>query len=140
MPFEITPEVSVRKDSAGRIRKLSHPRKPYSGRLEAAAEAVGAKPPRELAEEYVREVLPQYQVDAGMATNLSAEVSGQIDDQEGPQLRLKEEKVLRDQATVLYSQTYMGLPILGGTLGGRARRSDARPSISGDGIAEFSSL
>ncbi len=33
MPFEITPEVSVRKDSAGRIRKLSHPRKPFSGRL-----------------------------------------------------------------------------------------------------------
>ena len=111
MAFEITPEVSIRKDSAGRVRKLSHPRKPYSGSLEAAAEAVGARQPRELAEEYLREVLPQYQVEAGMATNLSAEVSGQMDDQEGPQLRLKEEKVLRDQATVLYSQTYMGLPI-----------------------------
>ena len=98
-------------DSAGRVRKLSHPRKPYSSSVETLAAEVSAKQPRELAEEYVREVLPQYQLGADMATNLSAAVSGEMDDQEGPQLRLSGEKVLRDQATVSYSQTYMGLPI-----------------------------
>jgi len=116
MTFEITRNVKIKRDSNGVVRQVYHPRQAYTVEMFAAASSLDAPSLRdrltirEIADQYVREVLPVYQLASDMADNLTAEVAEEVV-QEGSKLKLAEEKTIRDQATVSYAQTYLGLPV-----------------------------
>src|SRR5688572_11189254 len=101
-----SPNVDVGRDDEGRVRVLRHPREAYS------AERAGLKEPsaRGLADAYVREVLPIYDLTDEQAAELSAPVRRQPID-EGPRLRVDQEKTVLDTVVVSYQQTVLGLPI-----------------------------
>ncbi|KST69496.1 hypothetical protein [Mastigocoleus testarum] len=115
MTFEITPNVSVKRNNNGIVRQLYHPRQPYTVRRFAADRSLDASlsadveiAPRVIAEQYVREVLPAYQLDSELSADLNAAVAEEVI-QEESRLKFLEEKVTRNQVTVSYAQTYMGL-------------------------------
>ena len=116
MTFEITRNVKIKRDNNGVVRQIYHPRQAYTVETFASARALeadslrGRLTPREMADQYIREVLPVYQLTSDMADNLTAEVPGEVVE-EGPKLKVAEEKIVRDQATVSYTQTYLGLPV-----------------------------
>jgi zinc metalloprotease ZmpB len=118
MTFEITRQMSVSRDKEGHIRQLSHPKHPFYG-AETRARAfdldTAGQPtvsPRELADTYVREMLPNLGLDQGVADNLGAlATASEPERAERPQLHFAEEKVSDRQATVSYVQTALGLPV-----------------------------
>lgn len=101
-----SPNVDVGRDDEGRVRVLRHPREAFS------AERAGLKEPsaRGLADAYVREVLPLYDLTDEQAAELSAPVRRQPID-EGPRLKIDQEKTVLDTVVVSYQQTVLGLPI-----------------------------
>ena len=101
-----SPDVDVGRDEGGRIRALRHPRAPFS------AERAGLKEPslRGLADAYVREILPLYDLADEQAAELSAPVRRQPID-EGVRLKVDQEKTVLDTVVVSYQQTVLGLPI-----------------------------
>lgn len=137
MAFEITPDVKVKRDSKGIVRRLNHPRQPYTAQRAAAAVAGLGTPetvtPRALADQYVREVLPAYQLDLEMAVNLAAPIAGAITG-EGPRLKIFAEKILGGQATISYAQTCLGLPVWEAGLTVQLRGSPARVTASQSSI------
>lgn len=112
MTFEITPKVKVKRDKNGVVRQLRHPRQSFTPQHAVAAAGLAAAPetPRSLADAYVREVLPVYDLAGGFAADLNSVVGTEISDEE-PRLRFSREKVLKNQATVSYAQTCLGLPV-----------------------------
>ena len=112
MTFEITPKVKVKRDKNGVVRQLRHPRQSFTPAHAVAAAGLEAAPatPRSLADEYVREVLPVYDLEGDVAADLNAAVGTEIAD-EGPRLCFLREKVLKNQATVSYAQTCLGLSV-----------------------------
>lgn len=112
MPFELTPNVEVRRDRDGRVRQLSHPSAPYTPEATdlAAAGQSEVLTPRALAEQYIRDVSGILGLAASATGNFAASAaaspSGAPED-----LRFKEEKTTAGTATVAYSQTILGLPI-----------------------------
>ena len=109
MAFEITSKVKVQKDGEGKVRRIRHPRQSYSG-ADAGLAAAAARSPRSLADEYVRDVLPILELDTDMAENLSAAVSAEVE-ADRPRLRFLKEKAVKNQCTVSYAQTALGLPV-----------------------------
>ena len=77
-----------------------------------SAERAGLKSPspRELADAYVRDVLPLYDLTDEDAADLSAPVRREPVD-EGPRLRVDQEKTVLDTVVVSYQQTVLGLPV-----------------------------
>lgn len=125
MPFNVTPDVHVRKDEAGRVRYLSHVDQPYTAAQgiklasaavvapeDAAVDAVAPRPPsmRALADQYVREVSGLFDLAPHEVSNLSASPSF-IPDAAPSELRFREEKEVANSGTVSYDQTYLGLPV-----------------------------
>ena len=136
MAFEITPDVKVKRDSQGNVRRLNHPRQPYTAQRAVAVSGVGTPEtvtPRALADQYVREVLPAYQLDSEMAANLAASIVDEITD-EGPRLKIVAEKILGRQATISYAQTCLGLPVWEAGLTVQLRGSPARVTASQSSI------
>ena len=84
--------------------------------------------PRAIADEYVREVLPAYQLDSEMAVNLAAAIADEITE-EGPRLKIVAEKILGQQATISYAQTCLGLPVWEAGLTVQLRGSPARQRL-----------
>ncbi len=101
-----SPNVHVGRDDEGRIRVLRHPREPFSAEQAGLAEAS----PRELADAYVRAVLPMYDLSDEHVADLSAPVRRQPVE-EGVRLKIDQEKNVLDTVVVSYQQTVLGLPI-----------------------------
>jgi hypothetical protein len=115
MPFELTPNVSVQRDAEGSIRQLQHLHQPYRAANAPAllsARAAFAAPlrPRDLAELYVRDVLPHYELEAEVALALDS-LTANTPTEDGAQLRFASEKSVAGNATVSYVQTYHGVPV-----------------------------
>ena len=113
MAFHVTDQVEVQRDDDGVVRRLRHPRQPYAPEDSEAFALLALGPPmtvRELADDYLRQVLPIYTTDAGLADDLSAAVGAEAAADEGPKLRHLEDKKMPSQATVSYVQTRLGLP------------------------------
>jgi zinc metalloprotease ZmpB len=113
MPFVMTPNVHVRRDRSGHVRQLSHVSEPY--RPNAVDMAVAglsdqALTPRSLAEQYLREVAPLYDLAPTTTANFAADVTA-APSAAPSELRFKEEKSVGDVAAIAYDQTYRGLPI-----------------------------
>ena len=111
MPFEITPNVAVHRNRAGEIRRLQHIEQPYraedSLELRAAVAPIG---PRQLAEQYIADVLPHYQLEDQLLTGLRVEPAAAITD-DSNQIRFYEEKTSLGNTTVGYAQTFYGIPV-----------------------------
>ena len=95
--FRVTPDVQVRRDRSGIVRQLRHLNQPYT------SEDAGFAPvtPRELAEQYVHEVLPLF----------APEQDG-FADAVAPQLDFEEEKTVPDSHVVTFRQTRYGIPVM----------------------------
>jgi hypothetical protein len=111
MPFELTPNVQVRRDRDGHIRQLSHPAQPYRPDAPSIAAFGGADAmtPRVLAEQYLKDVSDVLGLTAStdnFAAGFAASPSTA-----GEDLRFKEEKAVAGATTVSYNQTRFGLPI-----------------------------
>jgi hypothetical protein len=125
MPFQLTPNVHVRRDSQGRIRQLSHPAQPYRP---AAVDLAGvglpdAMTPRALAEQYLRDVSDLLELKSSATGNFAATFNASPS--AAPEdLRFKEEKAITGASTVSYNQTVFGLPIWNA---GVAVRINTRP-------------
>ena len=106
MVSEESPDVHVGRDAEGRVRVLRHPRQAFS------AERVGLDEPspRELADAYVREVAPLYELDDEQTSDLAGALRHRPTE-EGPRLKADQEKELLDTVVVSYQQTVLGLPI-----------------------------
>lgn len=104
--FGESPNVHAGRDKEGRIRVLRHPRERFSAERAGLAFAS----PRELADAYVREVLPMYDLTEEYVADLSGSLRSQPID-EGERLKLSQEKNSLDTVVVSYQQTALGLPI-----------------------------
>ena len=136
MAFEITPDVKVKRDSKGIVRRLNHPRQPFTAERAAAVAGLGTTETvtlRAIADQYVREVLPAYQLDSEMAVNLADPITNEITE-EGPRLKIVAEKILGRQATISYAQTCLGLPVWEAGLTVQLRGSPARVTASQSSI------
>ena len=114
MTFPITSDVKLKKDKDGVVRRIHHPRQAYtpedSTALTAAVGAGESPTPRQLADEYLRDVLHIFGLNETMADDLVGAVATEVQD-EGPKLRFLEEKEVGNQAVVSYVQTDHGLPV-----------------------------
>ena len=103
MTFRITPDVKIKKDEEGVVRRIHHPRqayKPEDSTALAAAVGAGEQPtPRQLADEYLKDVLPIFGLQETMADDLVGAVAAEVQD-ESPKLRYLEEKEVGNQAVV----------------------------------------
>src|SRR3954470_8536115 len=101
MPFELTPNVHVRRDSQGRIRQLSHPAQPYRpAPVELAALGLTeTMTPRALAEQYLREVRDLLELQPTAMENFAAGFAASPSSA-SEELRFKEEKSITGAATV----------------------------------------
>lgn len=106
MAFEESPDVHVDRDENERVRVLWHPDEPFTP--ERARLAAPSR--RELADEYVRQVLELYGIDQDEIADLTGEIPSEPVD-EGPRLRFGEEKTILDSTVVSYTQTCLGLPV-----------------------------
>jgi hypothetical protein len=127
MAFQITPNVSVTKDSDGIVRQLSHLQQPFF------ATGVAGGNPRALARTYLGEVASIYSVDSSLLPTLDQPVGDTIT-QEGLRLHFGDESSLLETTLVSYSQTRWSLPIweagLGvSILGGPQRVTSSRSTI-----------
>jgi hypothetical protein len=116
MPIELTPDVTVRRDSDGRIRQLQHLDQPYRpdrlGPSMLAGIASSPSSPRALAEAYLRDTAELYDFAPAATANFAANLASAPT--EAPvELRFKEEKATGEAVTIAYDQTVLGLPIWG---------------------------
>jgi hypothetical protein len=109
MDFDLTPDVHVRRDPQGKVRQLRHVHKPYTVQ-QAGLAAAGTITPRALAEQYLRDVAPIYELPATATANFAAAVAPHPTT-DAVQLRFKEEKSVENNTTIAYTQTYNGLPV-----------------------------
>jgi hypothetical protein len=110
MAFQITPNVTVTRDSNGIVRQLSHLQQPY-----LAAGLAGANP-RALARTYLTDVASIYSVDSSLLPTLDQAVGDTIT-QDDSQLRFGDLSSLLETTLVSYSQTRWSLPIWEAGLG-----------------------
>ena len=111
MAFPITSNVQVKRDRSGFVRRLSHPAQPYTEeQFSMDAAVAGPVTARSLADQYVREVLPAFELAPTMAADLAAAIGGDVVS-EGPRLKFHSEKRLGDHVTVSYAQTCLGVPV-----------------------------
>ena len=114
MTFPINEKVKLKKDEQGVVRKLYHLQQAYMPRdaasLAAAFEADEAISPRQLADEYLQEVLPVFGLNEAIADDLTGAIGVEAPD-EGPKLRYLETQEVANQAVVSYTQTEQGLPV-----------------------------
>jgi hypothetical protein len=113
MPFDLTPNVEIRRDREGRVRQLSHGHEPYRPAaidMHVMGLSADAITPRTLAEQYLRDVAHVYGLSAGMTANLAAAPTS-APSSAPTELRFKEEKAVASTATVAYDQTHLGLPV-----------------------------
>jgi hypothetical protein len=106
MPFDDSPNVQVDRDESGHIRILRHAGEPFT------TERAGLTAPsaRELADEYVRQVLGVYGIEQDEVADLDGEIRTEAVD-EGSRLRFSEAKTVLDTTVVSYQETYLGLPV-----------------------------
>jgi hypothetical protein len=118
MVFNITSDVHVNRDKKnGKIRSLNHLQKPY-GKIGKNLDIAARSHPttQALANDYVREVAPLYDIKPEMLTDLSKHhmttsslTADQITGQE--KLQIAEEKSVMSTTIVSYKQTINDLPI-----------------------------
>src|SRR5687768_16672983 len=104
MPFDLTPNIHVRRDQTGTVRHPRHPQQPY------VSPAVAEPQPLPLAAEYVREVASIYGVDPALLANLTSAPPNELTPA-GPELRFAGEKTVLGTVTLSFSQTQFGIPI-----------------------------
>ena len=121
MPFDITPNVHIRRDRADIVRLLRHLQAPYS--------ATPAPTPRALAAAYLRDVAQIYNIDAPLLTTLGERVGWELKD-ESTRLRLVEEKTIQQTTVVSYQQTHLGVPVWDARLTVRVHRDPFRVTSS----------
>lgn len=113
MTFRMTNQVEVQREDDGTVRKLRHPTQPYAAEDSAAFALTSADQMslRELADDYLREVMPIYGMDSGMTDKLDAAFALAPEPDTSPRLQYLEEQEMPNQASVAYAQTHMGLPV-----------------------------
>jgi zinc metalloprotease ZmpB len=102
MAFEITPNVTVEYDEQGVARHLEHISQPYYS---------PEKDLRGVAADYVAAVSDEYALVRPMLEDVNAAVGDELAEDEGPALRLAEEKSVMETTVISYQQTYLGLPV-----------------------------
>ncbi len=111
MPVEESPDVEVGRDDNGRARIVRHTRAPFTSADMSGTVSFSAEPsPRELADEYVREVAGIFDLGGDEVSDLSGVVADEPTD-EGPRLKFSEEKTVLETTVVSYGQTWLGLPV-----------------------------
>ena len=101
------PDVQVSKDDAGEVRAVRHVGDPFT----ATRAGVAAPTPGELADAYLHEALPLYGLQPEETSDLRGLVRSEAVAEEGPRLKLDQEKSMLDSTVVSYQQTYLGLPV-----------------------------
>ena len=114
MTFNITQNVKLKKDDQGVVRKIYHPRQAYttdeSTSLTAAISRGEAPSPRQLADEYLRDVLPVFGITEETADNLTGAIGTEVSG-EGSKLHYLNEQESANQMMISYAQTELGLPV-----------------------------
>jgi len=107
MTFEMSSRVEIHRDDEGRARSLNHPFQPFR----EAAHALPSNP-RQVAESYLREVFPVFDLDAQVLDSLEEPAESLLRYDEGERLRLEREKRVGNVAVISYAQTIHGLKVL----------------------------
>ena len=123
MPFTVTSNVHVGRDSRGTARHVVHLQEPY------APAGAAALTPRSLAGAYVQDIAELYELDSEWLRTI-AETTGHTLKREGSQLRFRESKRLLNTTIVAYQQTYLGLPVWGAHLDVRLHDAPTRVTSS----------
>ncbi|MFP4625780.1 MAG: hypothetical protein ACLFNI_04205 [Natronomonas sp.] len=109
MPFEVTPNVEVRRDETQRVRSLRHLQEPYG----PDESGLTTPTPQTMANQYVRDVAPVYDIPDEMLSDLGRRFdrAPEKPTEEGARIRPEEEKRLQETTVLRYKQTYLDLPI-----------------------------
>ena len=106
--------MGLKRDEQGIVRKIHHFGQPYapedSTSLVTAMRAGAVPTPRQIADEYLRDVLPLFGINEAMTDNLSGIVGSEPLNEEAKLRHFDEEEVGR-QIVVSYRQTHLGLPV-----------------------------
>ncbi len=106
MAFDESPDVQVSRDADGRVRLMRHPQDPFTPERAGLA----AASPLELADSYVEQVRQVYGIEEAEAADLAGAIRAEPVE-EGPRLKVAEEKTVMDTTVVSYQQTLFGLPV-----------------------------
>lgn len=104
MPFNLTPNVRVSRDSQGIVRQLIHLQEPYAPGGGAAAT------PKALSAAYLQDAAKLYDLEPKWLATLGESVANAVK-KEGTQVRFRESKSLQNSTVITYQQTIFGLPI-----------------------------
>lgn len=110
MPFELTPDMEVRRDQDGIVRSLRHLQSPYTD----SEAGLTAPTPRSLASQYVHDVAELYDLNPDWLATLDQPLPKEPrlePTEEGTRLRFAEERDVMETTVVAYQQTHMGLPV-----------------------------
>ena len=103
MPFDVTPNVHVRRDADERVRQIRHLQEPY-----LAATAVSPTP-QLLARAYLEDVAALLDFDPEILTALGENVSEISPSTEGSRLRFSHEQTVGTTKVVAHAQTHLGI-------------------------------
>jgi hypothetical protein len=102
--FELTSNKSASRDEGGKVRHIEHIREPF------LSPSLAEPTPEQLADQYLAEVAPTYQLDVELLADLSAAVPEAPTHAEA-QLHRDSVKDIAGSIVVDYVQTYRGLPV-----------------------------
>ncbi|MDH3742752.1 MAG: hypothetical protein OER56_14265, partial [Hyphomicrobiales bacterium] len=104
MAFNPDKSITLRRDTDGVLRKINHVREPFAAPDKAVT-------PLALAQHYIGEVADHYGFDKSMLQNLHEAPSRTLVTGEKTQLRLAKDKSTLNIRTIVYAQTYLGIPV-----------------------------
>jgi hypothetical protein len=104
MPFHVTANVSVQRDTHGRIGQLTHLAAPYRGEDHDRRDAPS------LAAAYLRDVADLYKIDKQWLEAIDIRPA-ERPESAGTQLRGGEVKHMLESVTIAYAQTHRGVPV-----------------------------
>jgi len=105
MPFNITPNVHIRRDANERVRQIRHLQEPY----EAASEVIPT--PQLLARAYLEDVALLLNLEPDTLLTLDENVADSSPSLEGSRLRFSHEQTAGNTRVVAHTQTHIGIPV-----------------------------
>lgn len=102
--FELTQNTFASRDSRGNIRHIEHIREPF------LMPSLQEPTPEQLADAYLSEVAPIYQIETGLLAALSSSVPGEPIPVES-QIHRSQVKDIAGSFVVDYTQSFAGLPV-----------------------------
>lgn len=106
MPFQITPNVKLRRDKSGRVRQIQHLQAPY-----LPEDNIAASSPQALSASYLTGAAPVFEIPLNTLEHLQEAPLKTPNLELSNELRIVKQKRILGTTTLEYAQTHYGLPV-----------------------------